>query len=88
VQQDAAEMVTRSMSMWLHRDGTPVGETKAYAAVINRACPFSGDAVRADSITLYEGKVVGFCNTACRDKFANDPQTYLEQIPELASKGK
>jgi hypothetical protein len=25
--------------------------------------------VSADSLTLYRGKVVGFCNTGCRDKF-------------------
>jgi hypothetical protein len=25
--------------------------------------------VSADSLTLYKGKVVGFCNTGCRDKF-------------------
>jgi hypothetical protein len=25
--------------------------------------------VTADSLTLYKGEVVGFCNTGCRDKF-------------------
>jgi YHS domain-containing protein len=25
--------------------------------------------VSADSLTLYRGKVVSFCNTGCRDKF-------------------
>ena len=32
-------------------------------------CPWSGEPVSADSLTLYKGKVVGFCNTGCRDKF-------------------
>ena len=32
-------------------------------------CPWSGKPVSADSLTLYRGKVVGFCNTGCRDKF-------------------
>ncbi len=86
VQQDASEMVTRSMGMWLHRDGKPVAETVAFASIINASCPFSGDAPRADSMTLYKGKVIGFCNTECRDKFANDPASYLAQIPELAGK--
>ena len=36
---------------------------------INRVCPWSGDPVQADSLTLYRGKVVGFCNPGCRDKF-------------------
>ena len=36
---------------------------------INETCPWSGRAVQPDSLTLYEGQVVGFCNTGCRDKF-------------------
>jgi len=36
---------------------------------VNDVCPWSGDPVSADSLTLYKGKVVGFCNTGCRDKF-------------------
>lgn len=36
---------------------------------VNAACPWSGDPVSADSLTLYKGAVVGFCNPGCRDKF-------------------
>jgi YHS domain-containing protein len=36
---------------------------------INVTCPWSGKPVQADSLTSYDGKVVGFCNTGCRDKF-------------------
>ena len=36
---------------------------------VNRVCPWSGDPVQADSLTLYRGHVVGFCNPGCRDKF-------------------
>ena len=36
---------------------------------INATCPWSGEPVSADSLTLYRGRVVGFCNTGCRDKF-------------------
>ena len=36
---------------------------------INETCPWSGKPVQADSLTLYRGRVVGFCNTGCRDKF-------------------
>ena len=36
---------------------------------INETCPWSGDPVVADSLTTYNGHVVGFCNTGCRDKF-------------------
>ena len=36
---------------------------------VNRVCPWSGEPVSADSLTRYNGKVVGFCNPGCRDKF-------------------
>lgn len=36
---------------------------------INEVCPWSGKPVCEDSLTLYKGHVVGFCNTGCRDKF-------------------
>ncbi|HEU4705332.1 MAG TPA: glutathione S-transferase [Sphingomicrobium sp.] len=36
---------------------------------VNPACPWSGKPVSADSLTLYRGEVVGFCNPGCRDKF-------------------
>ena len=36
---------------------------------INRTCPWSGKPVSEDSLTLYRGKVVGFCNPGCKDKF-------------------
>ncbi|KAA5802328.1 glutathione S-transferase [Alkalicaulis satelles] len=36
---------------------------------VNSACPWSGKPVSADSLTVYRGAVVGFCNPGCRDKF-------------------
>lgn len=36
---------------------------------VNDVCPWSGKPVSANSITLYRGSVVGFCNPGCRDKF-------------------
>lgn len=39
------------------------------ADAVNELCPWSGDPISADSLTLYRGKVVGFCNPGCRDKF-------------------
>ena len=36
---------------------------------VNAVCPWSGEPVSADSLTLYKGRVVGFCNPGCRDKF-------------------
>ena len=36
---------------------------------VNTHCPWSGEPVSADSLTLYRGQVVGFCNPGCKDKF-------------------
>ena len=36
---------------------------------INETCPWSGKPVQEDSLTFYGGRVVGFCNPGCRDKF-------------------
>jgi len=36
---------------------------------VNDVCPWSGKPVQADSLTRYNGHVVGFCNPGCKDKF-------------------
>lgn len=44
------------------------------ADCVNDVCPWSGDKVSAEALTVYRGTdgkahVVGFCNPGCRDKF-------------------
>ena len=51
-------------------------------AAVNQTCPWSGDPVSADSLTLYKGAVVGFCNPGCREKFEKAVQHF-----EAALKG-
>ena len=43
---------------------------------VNDVCPWSVKPVSADSLTLYRGQVVGFCNTECRDKFEAATRTF------------
>ena len=38
---------------------------------VNTHCPNSGKPVTVEGLTLYKGKVVGFCNPGCRDTFEN-----------------
>jgi len=38
---------------------------------VNTHCPNSGKPVTVEGLTLYKGKVVGFCNTNCRAHFEN-----------------
>lgn len=50
------------------------------ADAINATCPFSGDPIQPDSLTTYEGLVIGFCNPHCRDDFAADPAAYMDRV--------
>ena len=45
-------------------------ETLRIEDAVNTVCPWSGKPIAADSLTLYNGAVVGFCNPDCRDRFA------------------
>ena len=36
---------------------------------INDKCPWSGNPIDKNSLTIYQGEVFGFCNPGCRDKF-------------------
>ena len=47
---------------------------------VNSVCPWSGKPVSGDSLTLYKGKVVGFCNTGCRDKFEAASRAFDQAI--------
>jgi YHS domain-containing protein len=42
---------------------------KNHAPALNETCPWSGKSVSPDSLTVYRGRTVGFCNPECRDKF-------------------
>ncbi|MXY89813.1 MAG: glutathione S-transferase [Gammaproteobacteria bacterium] len=46
---------------------------------LNTHCPWSGEPVQVDSLTEYQGQIVGFCNTGCRDKF----ERAISQFEEL-----
>ena len=46
-----------------------MADTLSLDDCINQVCPWSGKPVQADSLTTYNGRVVGFCNPGCRDKF-------------------
>jgi hypothetical protein len=48
------------------------------ADCINDTCPWSGKPVQPDSLTEYDDRVVGFCNTGCRDKFERAIRHFAE----------
>lgn len=47
-------------------------------AAVNAACPFSGKPVEA--LAEISGKVIGFCNSFCRDKAVADPEAWPEVV--------
>ena len=53
-------------------------ESLDMADCINEICPWSGEPVQADSLTEFDGHVVGFCNPGCRDKFERAVQHFEE----------
>ena len=55
---------------------TPDQHTLHIEDAINETCPWSGKPISADSLTLYNGAVVGFCNPDCRDKFAKAVRSF------------
>src|SRR5215813_768356 len=51
---------------------------------INAKCPVKTDIPAKSEITsAYKGQVIGFCCNDCKSKFAANPDTYAERIPEL-----
>ena len=50
--------------------GKAVTEAPNFEERVNETCPWSGEPVSPESLTRYRGRVVGFCNPGCRDKFA------------------
>lgn len=51
--------------------------------VINTRCPWSGKPVSEDSLTHYRGRIVGFCNSGCRDKFETATRAFDARIDQL-----
>lgn len=54
---------------------------------INDTCPWSGKPVSADSLTLYKGNIVGFCNSGCRDKFEKAASHFENSINKEKTNG-
>ncbi|MEM7172371.1 MAG: glutathione S-transferase [Pseudomonadota bacterium] len=47
---------------------------------VNEICPWSGNPVSPDSLTLYRDRVVGFCNQGCRDRFEKATRHFDEAL--------
>ena len=63
-------------------------ETLQTSQAINTHCPWSGDPISEDSLTLYKGMVVGFCNPGCRDRFAKAVSHFESSMEALSLEAK
>ena len=52
--------------------------------VVNETCPWSGKPVVKEALTQYQDRVVGFCNTGCRDKFEKAVSVFDSAISQKA----
>ncbi len=52
---------------------------------VNSFCPWSGEPVSADSLTMYGDHVVGFCNPGCRDKFEKAVGSFEDALKKRAA---
>ena len=58
------------------------------ADCINETCPWSGKPVQVDSLTEYDGHVVGFCNPGCRDQFESAVRHFEETKASHRGRGR
>ena len=63
-----------------------------FSTAINDLCPRSGKPIVPDSLALYRGHTVGFCNTHCRDDFvanmesSDTDRAFFDQIIDAKSR--
>ncbi len=71
-----------------HFDEAKDGTRRApdIAECINETCPWSGEPMQSDSLTEYDGNVVGFCNAGCRDKFDGAVRHFQESRESQTSR--
>ena len=60
-----------------------LGETLAIEDAVNETCPWSGKPIAVDALARYRGRVVGFCNPGCREKFVA-ATTHLDAAVDAA----
>ncbi len=65
-------------------DPAVIGTAVTDRPIENTFCPFSGRDVSKDSLVEVNGRVIGFCNTFCRDKVAADPMAWPEAAALLS----
>ena len=61
---------------------TKAAEKYGDGEIINQSCPVMGGKVDNDTLykAEYKGKQIGFCCSACVEKFKENPNKYMKKI--------
>ncbi|NUP90157.1 MAG: YHS domain-containing protein [Candidatus Sumerlaeia bacterium] len=51
--------------------------------LLNAICPVMGGPVNPDITVQYEGKTIRFCCESCPQMFLQDPERYLDRLPQF-----
>lgn len=64
---------------------TPSAEAAVTAAAETEqtVCPITGEKIKKEVFTEYKGKKVYFCCPGCKEKFENDPEKYIDKLPQF-----
>ena len=55
----------------------------ATAAAVQTTCPVMGNSIDRNVYVEYKGKKVYFCCAACRAEFAENPEKYVNKLPQF-----
>lgn len=85
---DSALQIQARPSMMNPPDATSSAHTSAAPAVVGpgtqqTTCPVMGGPIDPEVYTEYEGKRVYFCCEGCDRKFLEDPEQYLDKLPQF-----
>ena len=58
-------------------------EKAVSAAIQQTICPIMGGAIDKNLFAEYKGKKVYFCCAACKGKFEEAPEKYLDKLPQF-----
>ena len=71
------------------RPSSSVPDIEAVTSAVGEAieqttCPVMGGKINKDIYTEYNGKKVYFCCAGCVEKFKEDPEQYISNLPQFS----
>ena len=73
---------TQSSNQQMAQTGTPTTPDNT-TTVEQTICPVMGEPINKDIYVEFLGKKVYFCCEDCQEKFMEDPEKYLDKLPQF-----